>query len=119
MLEFLFETDRLTLFEHGHPPLQQRLAGLAPGAVGLTIVTIEESLRGRLAALARAPEVQHGLPATAAEIELQRLLALRLPIGRQDLKIAAIALARDLTVVSRNHRDFGRIPGLKLQDWSV
>lgn len=39
------------------------------------------------------------------------------PIGPNDLLIGAIALTRGLTVVTRNTREFGRIPGLHLEDW--
>lgn len=41
------------------------------------------------------------------------------PIGPYDLQIAAIALANDLTLVTHNSREFGRIDGLRLQDWEV
>lgn len=41
------------------------------------------------------------------------------PIGPYDLQIAAIALANDLTLVTHNTREFGRIDGLHLQDWEV
>jgi tRNA(fMet)-specific endonuclease VapC len=41
------------------------------------------------------------------------------PIGPNDLMIAAIALARDLTLVTHNTAEFGRVPGLKLVDWHV
>jgi tRNA(fMet)-specific endonuclease VapC len=54
MLRYLFDTDHLTFFQHGHALVVQRL-GLQPlGSVGISVVTIEESLRGRLAQLARA-----------------------------------------------------------------
>jgi tRNA(fMet)-specific endonuclease VapC len=39
------------------------------------------------------------------------------PIGPNDLQIAAIALANELTLVTHNTREFSRIQGLKLEDW--
>ena len=39
------------------------------------------------------------------------------PIGPNDTKIAAIALANDLTLVTHNTAEFSRVPGLKLEDW--
>jgi tRNA(fMet)-specific endonuclease VapC len=46
-----------------------------------------------------------------------RLNALGTPIGANDLLIAAIALANDLTLVTHNTREFSRINGLKYEDW--
>jgi tRNA(fMet)-specific endonuclease VapC len=39
------------------------------------------------------------------------------PIGANDLFIAAIALANGLTLITHNAREFGRIVGLKIEDW--
>ncbi|MDB5730436.1 MAG: VapC toxin family domain ribonuclease [Variovorax sp.] len=39
------------------------------------------------------------------------------PIGPCDLLIAGTALAHDLTVVTRNLREFLRVPGLRVEDW--
>ncbi len=39
------------------------------------------------------------------------------PIGGNDLLIAAIALANDLTVVTRNQKEFARVVGLKWVVW--
>jgi tRNA(fMet)-specific endonuclease VapC len=41
------------------------------------------------------------------------------PIGPNDLQIAAIALANDLTLVTHNTREFSRIQTLKLEDWQI
>lgn len=41
------------------------------------------------------------------------------PIGANDYLIAAIALANDLILVTHNTREFGRVSGLKLEDWEA
>jgi len=51
--------------------------------------------------------------------EFSRLQQLRLRVGTMDLKIAAIALANGATLLSRNIRDFSKVPGLKVEDWSA
>jgi tRNA(fMet)-specific endonuclease VapC len=40
-------------------------------------------------------------------------------IGPNDLMIAAIALANELTLITHNTREFGRISGLQLEDWEI
>ena len=142
MLQYLLDTDHLTLYEHGHPPLRHRLSAAlaaAPDCVGLTAVTAEEALRGRLAYLARARtgnervhrfglflatlQITQHFPLApfdqAAELQFQTLRALKIKIGHQDLKMAAVALACHCVLVTRNQQDFGQVPGLGLEDWSV
>lgn len=54
-----------------------------------------------------------------AAVEFDRLQKQRIRIGTMDLKIAAIALANNATLLSRNLKDFGKVPGLKVEDWSA
>jgi tRNA(fMet)-specific endonuclease VapC len=139
MLRFLLDTDHVTLYEQGSTPVVQQITARPLGVVGVSAVTVEEALRGRLAHLARArdgptrirryaqlvetTQLFHRFPIVpfdqAAENQFQHLLALRLGVGTQDLKIASVALAQGLVLVTRNRRDFTRIPGLVLDDWSV
>jgi tRNA(fMet)-specific endonuclease VapC len=136
MLRYLLDTDHLTLYQYGHA-LVTRRAKLHSGEVGISVVTIEETLRGRLAALAQARDgpsrIHHyafleqalldfaqfpNVPYDqAAEDEFQRFRSIR--IGTRDRKIAAIARANRLIVVTRNRGDFARVPGLTIEDWSV
>lgn len=39
------------------------------------------------------------------------------PIGDADLLISSIALANNYTVITRNHREFIRVPALKVEVW--
>jgi len=60
------------------------------------------------------------LPYTEPAItRVAQLKALRLNVRLMDLRIAAIALENRATVVTRNRRDLGRVPGLAVEDRSV
>jgi tRNA(fMet)-specific endonuclease VapC len=139
MLQFLFDTDHLTLLEFDDSRVINHLAQMAAGTVGFPAVVVEESLRGRLAAVATAKDGADRIARyallldsldlfgqypiapydQAAEKEFQSIRAMRLRFGSRDQKIAAIALAHHVTLVTRNKKDFGQIPGLVLEDWSV
>jgi tRNA(fMet)-specific endonuclease VapC len=139
MLQFLFDTHHLTLFGYGHAKVVQKHAAQLVGSTGISAVTIEEVMRGRLAALSRATtgamrvqgyawlvssvklfERFNIVPYDdASESEFQQLRSRKLRIGTPDLKIAAVALANNLILLTRNRRDFGLVPGLKIDDWSV
>ena len=54
-----------------------------------------------------------------AAASLDGLTAQRVRLVAMDLRIACIALSRGLTVLTRNIRDFGRVPGLVTEDWTV
>ena len=41
------------------------------------------------------------------------------PIGANDLLIAATARAHDLTLVTHNTQEFGRVHGLRIEDWEA
>jgi tRNA(fMet)-specific endonuclease VapC len=40
-------------------------------------------------------------------------------IGARDCQIAAIAISLGFTVITRNTRDFQRIPDVKFEDWTA
>lgn len=38
-------------------------------------------------------------------------------IGPNDLKIASLAITNDALLLTRNARDFSRVPGLRFENW--
>lgn len=58
------------------------------------------------------PETENSL------LQADRLVKSKLNIGKMDIRIATIALELNATVVTNNVRDFSRVPGLKIEDWS-
>jgi tRNA(fMet)-specific endonuclease VapC len=139
----VLDTDHMTLLEWASGPeahrLQARVAVVPAEERATTIVSYEEQSRGWLAFVAKARTVVQQVDAYGrlhrhlrayqrinvldfndrAADEFQRLTRGRLRTGTLDLKIAAIALAHDATLLSRNLRDFHKIEGLKVEDWTV
>lgn len=117
----------------------RRIVEHAPAEVATTIITMAEQLRGRLAEINRAQDPRSLVSAywwlgrtrnyycsavvlhfdTASAAMFGILAAQRLRVGTQDLRIAAITLANDAVLVTGNRRDFERVPGLRIEDWTV
>ncbi len=136
---YVLDTDTLTLLQRKHPVVTQRRKATPPAELAITIITVEEQLTGwyaRLRQAKRPDEIAraylrltetvtflgplHILTYTEAAVHrFNALVRLKLNVGRMDLRIAAIALESGAVVVTRNQRDFGRVPGLTIQDWSA
>jgi len=56
---------------------------------------------------------------TACERKFNELRRQKIRIGSRDLRISATALVHDLPLVTRNHKDFSRVPGLHIEDWAA
>ncbi len=138
MKRFVLDTDTLSLLQHGHQGVVENVSRRHPGAVAITIITVEEQLAGWFALLRRATGVQALVPVydrmcatvrflstlpllsfTEASADVYERLREQKPrAGRMDLRIAAIAMAHDATLVTRNARDFKGIEGLAVEDWT-
>ena len=55
---------------------------------------------------------------TASAAVFEALRAAKVRVQTIDLRIAAVALTRNLILVTRNVRDFGKVPGLRIEDWT-
>lgn len=140
MAQYVLDTDTVTLLRANHPEVGQRFASvIPPDQVVTTVITLDEVLTGwytfaRRAnrpamiergyrELAEAVLFLAGLPillfTVTAIAEYDRLKGLKLNVGRNDLRIAAIAMENGAVVVTRNVRDFGRVPQLVVEDWST
>jgi tRNA(fMet)-specific endonuclease VapC len=139
MTLWILDTDHVSLFQTGHPLITQRVRSIDPNAIAVTIVTVEEQMYGRLNRIRRAKSTEDlrlayfNLNRTldyfqtinvldfdeAAANCYQEIVGQKLRVGTQDLKIAAITLSRQAIVVTRNYRDFGKVSGLQIEDWSI
>ena len=139
MTLWILDTDILSLWQRREPRLVQRVDRVSVEQIAITVVTVEEQMRGRLNSIRRASSVEEMVLAytkleatveifkrfnlinfdTAASNCYADLVRQKIRIGTRDLRIGAIALSRNAVVVTRNQRDFGRIPGLLLEDWTI
>src|SRR5207244_4246777 len=69
-----------------------------------------------LSAFGAAPVLPFDAKASAV---FDGLVAQRVRIATMDLRIASIALSQGLTVLTRNSHDFGKVPGLVIENWTI
>jgi tRNA(fMet)-specific endonuclease VapC len=138
MTRYLLDTDHVSLAQRGHPHITARIAATPPKQLTVSIITVQEQLRGRLAQVQHARDTAAmilaykllretfifyrtipitGFDEQAAAI-VDHLRQRKIRIGTLDLRIAAIALAAGATLVTRNRRDFEQVSGLAVEDWS-
>ncbi|MEG4997047.1 type II toxin-antitoxin system VapC family toxin [Microcoleus sp. B4-D4] len=138
---YILDTDCFSLWQQNHPMMVQRVE-VNPENLALTIVTVEEVIRGRFKVIKNASESSQAdklvwaytkLWDTLDDFRLLNILKFdqnsftiytdfrrqRIRIGTQDLRIAAIVLANNAILVTRNYRDFSQVPDLVQEDWTI
>lgn len=131
-MKYLLDTDILSFIARGeHSGLNARMMSCYADDLAISAVTRGEAefgLQGgamrrdterRMRALLR--KIQCLVVSEQVAIEYGQIRsALRsagTPIGPNDMWIAAHARCLNLTVVTHNTREFGRVPRLKVEDW--
>jgi tRNA(fMet)-specific endonuclease VapC len=130
---YCFDTDVLSATMRRNPDLAliRRLAELSPSEQFTTAITLGELLygaerRGSAGLRGTVRDLVTGalavLPFDQAAAEAYGPLRAQLesagePLDEPDMRIASIALSRDLTLVTANIRHFDRVPGLTIENW--
>jgi tRNA(fMet)-specific endonuclease VapC len=140
---FVLDSDYLSLIHLAESKLgkylRRRMNEIGPTEFATTIANFDEQTRGWMAFAARAKRnaelidayrrlerhlrVYYSMSVLSfdenAAIHYQALKNAKIKVGTMDLRIAAIVLSTDATLLSRNLVDFRRVPGLKVEDWTI
>jgi tRNA(fMet)-specific endonuclease VapC len=141
-VRFLLDTDHISALQRRsgsqYSALAARIAAHSAADLAFSVVSFHEQILGARTFLTRARttvdvtrgytllmEILHGfiaapvLPFDAAAAALfDDLQAQRVRVATMDLRIAAIARSRNLVLLTRNTRDFSRVPLLVVGDWT-
>lgn len=135
------DTDVFTDIMYGDPVLTVRLAAVPITEQSLPVVVIEEVIRGRFNVIRQAEagrgqvtleeayaRFQQSITDTRAYTVLSVTAAAmalvaawkrqRIRVATHDMRIAAICIDHGATLVTRNARDYVRLPGLRHDIWN-
>lgn len=135
---FILDTDHVSLFQRNHSIVVANILKKPAGQLVTTVITVEEQLRGRLDRIRKARNDEEIVRAynnlsrtliffhsvtvinfdEKSQLFFKKLRKQKIRVGTQDLRIAAIALTHNATIVTRNRKDFSLVPALKIEDWS-
>jgi tRNA(fMet)-specific endonuclease VapC len=143
VMRWILDTDHVSLVLRKNPIVIDRLDFVRSEAA-VTIITVQEVFNGWVAQLNqpktdrerlldqyhqfyRATELFRTIQILEfdgqAYDRYTQLVAqnpeLRKKRIQQNVRIAAIALSNNATIVTRNRRDFELVPGLEIEDWSI
>lgn len=142
-MKYLLDTDHISFLQRRSGKeftcLIQRMGQYSSTDFGLSVVSFHEQVLGAHTLINRArtntdvirgysllSEILRGFalaPVLAFDAEaialFDELRLQKVRVSTMDLRIAAIALSRNLVLLTRNIRDFGRIPHLATEDWTV
>jgi tRNA(fMet)-specific endonuclease VapC len=142
-MKYLLDTDHLSILQRqagkDFSNLSTRMARHPVSDFAVSIVTFHEQMLGSHAYINRArnlDDVVKGYAMMARLVSDFKVLSLisfdasaattfdqlqsqQIQLAKMDARIAAIALSRGLILLTRNHRDFGKIAGLVIEDWTV
>ena len=140
---FLFDTDHLSIFQRKQGDdfarLRTRILRQDPSDIFVSVITMHEQLQGWNAYLSKVKSESdriigyERLAKTLTDFKRSQLLLYteaavnifselkrkRIRVGTMDMRIASIAIATQMTLLTRNTVDFERIPNLKFEDWTV
>jgi tRNA(fMet)-specific endonuclease VapC len=140
---YVFDSDHLSLLQQGtgaeYEVLARRCQTSPAAAFFVTIISFHEQFSGWTAFIGRAQNAAslvrgytrleavietfaraQVLPfSTAAADIYDDLRQHRVRVGSMDLRIASIAIANPMTLLTRNQVDFARVPGLQFEDWTL
>ncbi len=129
---YLLDTNIVSHWMRAHPEVLRRVRSHAPSELALSSITLAEILCGIEKSPSRKGERRDRIASILSQLQLHpfdeaatrryatvraRLEESGQPISERDTQIAAVALSRGLTVVTGNTREFGRVDGLKIEDW--
>lgn len=130
-MSLLLDTNVMIGLMRNSAPIRRQLRFIAADQVATSAIVMHELYYGAYKGTETANDlaILAALPVKAIEFtpddafragEIRAYLQARgTPIGPYDALIAGQALARDLTLVTRNVREFSRVEGLRVENWEV
>ena len=119
-LQYLLDTNILSaLVRDPQGPVATRIAAVGESAICTSIVVAAElrfgaEKSGSIKLSDRVDAILSALEVLPRGCPTQRSV---MPIGPNDMLIAAHALSQGLTVVTANVGEFSRVPGLGVESW--
>jgi tRNA(fMet)-specific endonuclease VapC len=133
-MRYLLDTDIVSLYAREHDAVSERLTGQTLDSLAISSLTLMEIEFG----FAKNPASRRKfgtrifdliaeitvMPFAGVEAQSSALIRAELErtgqiIGKYDVLIAATALTHGFVMVTANTREYSRVMGLRIEDWSI